>query len=172
MRIYSLITTLLMCASLGACGEKKNTAVEPVPVTSVAQQDREIAERLAAQKANLEAKSVQEGEAAERQRFVKLVQDPADRWVNAYAQLAGKKAAELDPIIAEFRASRAALATVPTSTCTLPKRDAILAAMDKVLAVMNEFKAVGGNVGPEFATRPGEAAAPLFTHYDALAQCG
>jgi hypothetical protein len=165
------IICVALLAALVACGENKPVAVEAVPVTSIEQQNREIAERLAQQKGANEAKATAEAEANDRRRMVAGVQEPTARWIAAYQKISGKRASEIEPMMAEMQAARADLASTSTSPCTDPKRVQVLASMDQVTVLINEFKSSNGNVDAEFPNRIGAAAASVSNASSAVAAC-
>ena len=165
------IICVALLAVLAACGENKPVAVEAVPVTSIEQQNREIAERLAAQKGANEIKSTAEAEANDRRRMVAGVQEPTARWIAAYEKISGKKANEIEPMMAEMQAARADVASTSTSPCTDPKRAQVLAGMDQVTALINEFKSSNGNVDADFSSRLGNAASSVSNASSATAAC-
>lgn len=156
---------------LVACGESKPVAIEAVPVTSIEQQNREIAERLALQKGANETKATAEAEANDRRRMVAAVQEPTARWITAYEKISGKRANEIESMTVEMQAARAELASASTSICTDPKRAQVLAGMDQVTALINEFKSSNGNVDAEFSSRLGNAAAGVSNASSAAATC-
>jgi len=164
--IYAALLLVLV-----ACGENKPAAVETVPVTSIEQQNRDIAERLAAQKGANDAKATAEAEANDRRRTVAAVQEPTARWISAYGKISGKKTNEIEPIMAEMQAARSDLANASTSICTSPKRDQVLVGMDQVAALINEFKSSDGNVDPGFSSRVGNAAVSVSNASSAAAAC-
>jgi hypothetical protein len=166
----TLLPALLAGTLLAGCGEKKPAQVEPVPVTSVEQQNREIAERLAAQKAENEARAAKEGEAAERARFVNLIQEPVKRWAAAYDKMTGKNFREIDPMLAEMQAARNDISAAPVSACTGSKRDGIVAGMDQVATVFNEFKAAKGEQS-DAGKRAADASLGIYSNFDALESC-
>jgi hypothetical protein len=169
-RLCVLIFALLISIVAG-CGDKQPAAVEAAPITSVEQQNREIAERLAAQKSANEAKANAEGQVAERLRFVNLVQEPVTRWRAAFDKLPGKKPSEMDPIVSEMQSIRSELASVSTSSCTEPKLSTVLTSMDQVSTLLAEFKSANGEVKADFSTRLGDAASRVANASGALGEC-
>jgi hypothetical protein len=157
--------------ALAACGENKPVAVVADPVTSIEQQNRDIAARLAAQKGANETKSAAEAEVTDRRRLVAAVQEPTARWIAVYEKIGGKRANEIDALLTEMQAIRAELASASTSTCTDPKRAAIISGMDQVSALMAEFKSTNGNVDASFSSRIGSAAESILNAAGAVAAC-
>ena len=154
MRVFSKtisISVLLLGACLVACGDEEARKVETVAVKSISQQNQEIAERLQTQKAANETIAVQQGQAGDRERFVRIVREKVERWASVEQQMVGKPANELDEFISQLKAIRSELVSTSTSTCTEPKRDAILRGMDGSLSLLEEFKAKKGDAGTEFA---------------------
>ncbi|MEI6738203.1 MAG: hypothetical protein WCL29_06970, partial [Pseudomonadota bacterium] len=70
------VTMAVVTVVLAACSEQKTQKVEAAAMSSIAQQNREIAERMQTQNSANEEKAFQERLAAERKRLVKLVQEP------------------------------------------------------------------------------------------------
>jgi hypothetical protein len=162
---------LIVFLILTGCGEKKPASVEAVPLTSIEQQNREIAQRLEAQKAANEAKALQEAEIADKQRMIRVVQEQVSRWLAAYSNIIGKKANELDEAIAQMQAARSELNAAATSACTELKRNAIVNNMDRVASLLAEFKAANGNMNAEFGTRLGEAVNSVSDAAGTIATC-
>jgi hypothetical protein len=152
------------------CSEEP-AKVEAVPVTSIEQQNREIAERLAAQKSANEAKANDEGQIAERLRFVNLVLEPVTRWRAAFDKLEGKKPSEMTALVAEMQSIRSELASVSTSSCTEPKLGTVLTSMDQVATLLSEFKSANGEVKADFSSRLGEAASRVVNASSAVGEC-
>lgn len=162
---------LFLSFSLAGCGESKPVALTAEPVTSIEAQNRDIAERLAAQKAANETKSTAEAEAADRRRTVTALQEPTARWLASYEKLSGKLSSEMDPIISELQTIRAELANASTSICTDPKRSVILSGMDQVNTLMAEFKSKNGIVDASFSSRLSSAAESVLNASGAVAAC-
>ncbi len=170
MKQHISMAIFILCA-LAACSENKPAAVVAVPVTSIEQQNREIAERLTLQKGANESKSATEAEATDRRRAVAALQEPTARWVSAYEKIGGKRPNEIDALVAEMQAVRSELASVSTSPCTDPKRAAIIGGMDQVNTLIAEFKTTNGNVDAGFSSRIASAADVVLGASGAVGIC-
>jgi hypothetical protein len=155
--IVSSVVIVCGALALGGC-KKQEAAVPPTAnaVTSVEQQNREIAERLQAQKAEIAEGAAKDAAKAERERVVSALRDVATRWNNEFAKINGKLREDLPPILAALRGIRADVNFVPTSACTRPLQSELGAAMDGALAAVEEFRSGNGNPPEELVTRINE----------------
>jgi len=95
-------------------------------------------------------------EAADRARFVEVLEEPLNRWLAIYAPLIGKKANEVVQARATMSAIRNEMSAAPTTQCTLIAREKIFRGMDEVAAVLAAFADVRGPVPEELPRRLGE----------------
>ncbi len=141
---------------LAACGDDKPKAVTAVAVVSVEQMNREITVRLDEQKAAAEKVELAQAEAAERARFVEVLEEPLNRWLATYGQLIGKKANEVAQARAMMSTIRSEMSAASTTQCTLTAREKIFRGMDEVTAALAAFADVKGPVPEELPKRLGE----------------
>ncbi len=165
------VCSLLIAAALVACGENKTTKVDAAAITSIEQQNREIAERLQAQKAANDAAAAKASEVADRERYVSNLREIVSRWNGLFQQLAGRRANEIGDATTQLQAVRNELVSASTSACTEPRRDAMARSMDAVVALLEEFKASKGEGGAEFARRLSEASAGVQDNNGSLSGC-
>jgi hypothetical protein len=149
-RQLALLFALTVLLSACGKGEKPVTPqVDAVPLKTIAQQDREIAERLAAQKAGLESKSVTATASEDRGQFVAALTDKLAKWRQLYTATSGKTRDDLKTMLPSLAAVRSELAAIDTNACTLPLRDAASAAMGAASSAFDEFVAASGGASPE-----------------------
>ncbi len=162
---------MVLAVVLVACGDDNAHKVEAAAVKTISQQNQEIAERLRTQKAANEAIAVQVGQAAERERFVRIIRDKVNRWNEIEQQMVGKRANELDDFIAQLTAVRGELVSISTTPCTEPRRDAILRGMDGATSLLGEFKAKKGVADPDFSNQLGEQINIIQNNSGGLSSC-
>ncbi len=162
---------MLAVAGLSACGERNTAKVDAAAFTSIEQQNREIAERLQAQKAANEAAAAKQSEVADRERNVSNLREIVDRWNRLFQRLAGGRANDLGDPISQLQSIRNELISASTSACTEPRRDAMVRSMDAVVSLLEEFKAAKGDAGPDFGRRLSEASAGIQDSNGSLSGC-
>lgn len=161
-----------MLIFLNSCGDDKRTSVTPVPMASLAQQDRQIAERLKTENAAQELRSAAEAEESDKARLIAALNDPYGRWNALFQKLAGKKATETAEIVAQMRVAVAELSGAPTNACTVPIKAAIAAAMNDVDSAVAEFKSAEGEAKVNaLSKRLGEAIAAADDAAASLRKC-
>jgi len=145
----------ILLLALAACGDDKSKAVSVVAVTTVEQMNREISVRLEQQKAAAEKLELAKAEAADRIRFVEVLQGPLDKWGELYARLPGKQPKEVVEIGTKMAAIRAEMSATATTPCTFNAREKIFRGMDQVTAVMEAFKGIRRAVPEELSIKLG-----------------
>ncbi len=170
-RSLKMLPGMLAAIVLMACEKVELSKVEPVTVKTLSQQSQEIAERLRTQMAANEAISLRQSEAAERERFVRLIREKIDRWARLDQQLVGKRAHELDDIISKLRSIRSELLSTSTTSCTEPLRDATAANMSTVINLLEDFKTKNGVVVANFSDLLGEQSIKIQFNNSELSSC-
>lgn len=169
--LTKLVCTMLVAAGLSACGDSNTAKVDAAAVTSIEQQNREIAARLQKQQAANEAIAATESAVADRERYVSNLREIVSRWNSLFQQLAGRRANEIGDATTQLQAVRNELVSASTSACTEPRRDAMVRSMDAVVSLLEEFKAAKGDAGPDFARRLSEASAGIQDSNGSLSGC-
>ena len=146
----------MLLLALGACGDEGPKPVIPVAVATIEQVNREISVKLDEQTAAADKLELAKAEALERARFVDVLEEPLNRWLETYAQLIGKKANEVTQARATMLTIRNEMSAAPTTQCTLIARDKIFRGMDEVSAVVAAFADVRGAVPEDLPRRLGE----------------
>lgn len=150
MKQFLVLTVLVL---LAACSKEKPADTAPAPVTSVESVNRDVAERLQAQKSELADKSRLENEANERKRAVDELRAQTSLWSAEFRKVNGKQRTDLPPIVEGLRAIRRDVSFVATTPCTAAIRTTLTAGMDDGIAAIEEFRTGTGDASPELQTR-------------------
>jgi len=151
-----LIPILLLL--LVACGDDKPKAVIASAVTTVEQMIREISGKLDAQKAAAEKVELAKAEAADKARFVAVLQGPLDQWNERFYRINGGTLREMIELGKQMQVFRNEMSAVPTTLCTAVPRDTIVGGMEIVLAIIAGVEASKGEVVPaDISTKFGAA---------------
>jgi hypothetical protein len=157
-----IIISLCVATAIGltACSKEKPAPQAAVQeVTSIEAQNREVAERMQAQKAELEDKASKEGVKTERQRVVDAVLGITQRWIAEYPNVLAKTTEQLQPVLANLRAIRSDLNFVPTSSCTRAIQSELGGLMDGVISALDSFRSDSPNpVSAEFQSQINKGA--------------
>ena len=143
---------------LAACGDEKPRALNPVPVVTAEQMNREIAARLNEQKAAAEKLELAKAVAADKVRFVEVLKGPLDQWNERFYRINGGTLREMIELGKQMRVFRNEMTAVPTTICTAVPRDTIVRGMDIVLVIIAGVEASKGVVVPaDISTKFSEA---------------
>ena len=148
----------ILLLALAACGDDKSKAVSVVTVTTVEQMNREISARLSEQKAAAEKLELAKAVAADKVRFVAVLQGPLDQWNERFYRINGGTLREMIELGKQMRVFRNEMTAVPTTICTAVPRDTIVQGMEAVLAVIAGIEASKGEAVPaDISTKFGAA---------------
>jgi uncharacterized protein YcfL len=141
------VVPILLLLLVG-CGDDKPKDAAAAPVTTVEQMIRNISARLDTQKAAAEKLELAKAVAADKARFVAVLQGPLDQWNERFYRINGGTLREMIELGKQMQASRNEMTAVPTTTCTAVPRDTIVAGMDIVLAIIAGIEASKGEAVP------------------------
>ena len=148
----------ILLLALAACGDDKSKAVSVVTVTTVEEMNREISARLSEQKAAAEKLELAKAVAADKVRFVAVLQGPLDQWNERFYRINGGTLREMIELGKQMRVFRNEMTAVPTTICTAVPRDTIVQGMEAVLAVIAGIEASKGEAVPaDISTKFGAA---------------
>lgn len=155
-----LTLSCLSLTVLAGCAEEKPKAVEAVPLTSVQQQSREIAERFDATMTEQQKANDMAAAAKDRVLLIEAIQAPLDRWGELYSALPGKQPKEVADLAARMREIRTNMEAIATNSCSFSAREKMFRGMDDIHGLIGEFgKTAPGAATDSLATRIGTAEA-------------
>jgi hypothetical protein len=138
-----LIIILVAACFIAACSKKTDTAKTAAEANAprpVAEQEGDLKKKFDEQKAELDGKSRQQSNDAEKTRINQQVRDIAGKLdgLRAKAQRTGRS--ELGGVIDELKALRADADKIEVTDCTRKVRDILNSSIDKTVAVLTSFK--------------------------------
>lgn len=160
MRIPILLLSVMFLTACGKDAPTSGTTAEANAPRPVAEQEREIAARLAEQKGALDAQSALQGRRQDRERLVTPFLALMDRFDETRAALsrADRKETneELAAVLEKIRQEANQLAA---EACVIDARATFLSAIDKTRALFDLVKDNKDAVSPELQQKVNEAAA-------------
>jgi hypothetical protein len=139
---------------LSACGKKEpvtSTTAAEDPAAMVARENREIAERLAQQKAELEGKNAQARVALDserskeaRQRNLAAFQEQRSKWNGPYGDAGRTLRQDIGPVIAKLEAVRSGVQSIKLDECTDKALATLASAMGQAIDAYKEFQQATG----------------------------
>lgn len=165
MRVSHFAVSLVLISLLTACGKKapeSTTTAEANAPRPVAEQEKEIAARLAEQKKALDEQTSKDRDSADRIRRVKLVADMGRNWSSAVNEVRAAPRSKLAEPIAKMEALRNEAQAMDTDSCTAPARDTLVRAMNTMIDAVKAFQSQGTGDQTEAVTKATTESQNLF----------
>lgn len=163
----------LLPVVLGACKDK---SVSPPAARiesageAMRNDNRDIAKRLAEQKAAVDTAGEQQRASSERQQFVDSLAAVGKRWLDVSAEAERTVRGELDPVIKKLDAVKSEADGVAVNECTGAARTVLSASMGATIAAYSQFRKETGKA--EAAQKKLDEAITQFDEYEKqLARC-
>jgi hypothetical protein len=149
-RVFACLLASAAIAALGACDKRetpKLTSAVEDPATMVARENREIAERLAQQKLELEGKNAEARAALDleraretRQKHLATFQSLYEKWKVPYGEAGLTRREEIGPVIAKMEAVKSEVQSVKTDECIDKALATLTSAMGQVIDAYKAFQ--------------------------------
>ena len=174
MKLIGMLAATFLTTTLVGCGESAPPA-STAPVESASdtmlKDDREIAVRLAAQRAAAEVAFRKEQERAERQRF----NDPFDaiyrRWGAGLDEAESTRRADMAGMIKKLEGVKAEAEALATNECTGKARATLVASMSATIEALNLFSKEKGDASAATRQQLEKSAALQTTAEQEFATC-
>jgi len=160
MRYLALMLACLLIAACGKEAPQSTTTAESNAPRPVAEQEKEIADRLAKQKSALDADSELQRRRQEREQLVAPFIGLMDRFDEARARMSRPDAKDSnEQIIASLDKIKTEVNQLPTDSCVIAARDIMLSSLDKTRALIDLVKDSKEPNSPQILQRVNEAFA-------------
>lgn len=166
MRYLALTLTCLFLTACSKDPAPATTSAEANAPRPVAEQEKEIAAKLAEQKAALDAQAGTDRDKAEKARINQFVRDIAGRLDGLRAEANKTGRSDLGPVVDKLATLRVDAERVEVNDCTTKVRTTLIASIDKTIETLNNFRNQTGEA--DAATKKGaEEAQALLMQADA-----
>ena len=173
MKRTTIPSLLFLAASLCACGEKPVAPAE-VRVESAGEalrnDNRAIAQRLAEQKAAVDAASEQQRASNERQQFVESLAPIGKRWLDVAGEAERTVRSDLGPVIKKLDTLKSEADAIAVNDCTGQARAVLSSSMATTIEAYSLFRKETGKA--EAAQQKLDQASTQLAEYEKkLAGC-
>ncbi len=160
MRIPILLLSAMLLAACGKDAPTSGTTAEANAPRPVAEQEREIAARLAEQKGALDSQSALQGRRQDRERLVTPFLGLMDRFDEARSALSRAERKETnEELIVNLEKIKQEATQLAAEGCVISARTTMLSAIDKTRALVDLFKDKKDAPSPELQKSVNEAGA-------------
>ena len=175
MTRLSVFTLLVLATFVTACSKEQPTPAPDMTAQTASearnQDERAIAERLAAQQSAVDEKSQQERLAAERRQYVASVEALASRWRDALTKAQTTDRADIGTAIAALEAIKNESDAMAVSSCTGDVRSRLQTSMSLSLQAFAQFRQETGPVSEAVKSGQAEARAAYEAALKGLPAC-
>lgn len=162
VRTPALILSVLILVACSKEAPQSTTTAESNAPRPVAEQERELAAKLAEQKQALDAQTSKDRANEDRTRRVKLVADLGRNWSAAVNEVRAAPRSKLDGPIGKLEALRTEAQGLDVDNCTSQARDTLVNAMTLMIDGVKAFQSQGTGDQTEAVTKATQESQNLF----------